>query len=169
MGKVRTVHAFSAGGVLFRRVPADEPDTESGLTAAGEQLSANCAEVVLVGKASECFWVLPKGTPQDGESAEQVALREVEEETGIRGRIIGDAGVIRYWFMRQGVRYDKEVRYYLMVALEGDVRLHDHEYDDAQWFPLDLVPRLLTHMNESALIEKVRLHILQHLATGTDA
>lgn len=159
MGKWQSVRAFSAGGVLFRRISRDFPADHDTLH--------DDVEVVLVGSAAEHFWVLPKGTPLDGEAADQVAVREVEEETGIRGRIVGNAGSIRYRFTRQGVRYDKEVRYFLMEAVGGDVRLHDHEYENACWFPLDMGPRLLTHVNESALVEKMRPQILAYLAAHT--
>ena len=60
--------------------------------------------MVLVGRASEDFWVLPKGTPMAGETTEQVALREVAEETGVTARIVGEVGSIHYWFSRRGVR-----------------------------------------------------------------
>ncbi len=41
-------------------------------------------------------WVLPKGHLDPGESPEQAALREVEEETGCRARIEGPPVEIRY-------------------------------------------------------------------------
>ena len=110
--------------------------------------------MALVGRASEDFWVLPKGTPKAGETHEQVALREVQEETGIAGRILGEIDSIHYWFARQGVRYNKEVLYYLMEATGGDVSLHDHEYDDARWFPIAEVPGRLAYANEAEIARR---------------
>jgi 8-oxo-dGTP pyrophosphatase MutT (NUDIX family) len=113
-------------------------------------------EVVLVGRAWDHFWVLPKGTPLAGESAAEAALREVAEETGVTARIVGEIGRIHYWFSRQGTRYSKEVLYYLMEAVGGDVTLHDQEYDDAQWFPLADVPERLTYSNEAEIVRRAQ-------------
>src|SRR5262245_61289755 len=139
MSRPRMVRAFSAGGVVFRRLlsPSVTPTN---------------AEVVLVGRAWEDFWVLPKGTPRPGEATVDVALREVTEETGITARIVTELGSIHYWFARGGVRYNKEVLYYLMEATGGDVALHDREYEDSCWFPLPDALQLLTYPNETEIL-----------------
>lgn len=152
MPRIRTVRAFSAGGVLFRRARATVHTTPA------PPRKVNGVEVVLVGRAAEDFWVLPKGTPKPDETTEQVAVREVAEETGIVGRIVGEIGSVHYWFSRRGVRYNKEVFYYLMEAVSGDVALHDHEYDDARWFPLGEAPERLTYANET--------DVMHHAADG---
>ncbi|HST87414.1 MAG TPA: NUDIX hydrolase [Ktedonobacterales bacterium] len=144
MTKPRTVRAFSAGGVVYRRMAAP-----GGSAREGER-----AEVVLVGRAREDFWVLPKGTPLAGETTEQVARREVAEETGVTARIVGEVGSIHYWFSRRGVRYNKEVFYYLMEAVGGDVSLHDHEYDDARWFPLAEAAGHVAYANEEEIVRR---------------
>src|SRR5579872_398394 len=105
MPRVRTVRAFSAGGVLFRRAPTSA-EARSAPTATPTNGTLP-VEVALVGRASEDFWVLPKGTPQPEETTEQVAVREVAEETGVMGRIVGEVGSVNYWFSRRGVRYNK--------------------------------------------------------------
>lgn len=148
MPKFRTVRAFSAGGVIYRRRSLAAPDAPESLPA---DALADEVEIVLVGRASENFWVLPKGTPREGESTEEVALREVEEETGVKGRVVGELGSIHYWFSRHGTRFNKEVLYFLMEAVGGDVSLHDHEYDDARWFPLDGAVQRLAYANEAEL------------------
>lgn len=153
MTKPRTVRAFSAGGVVYRRVPAP-----GGV---GER-----AEVVLVGRAGEDFWVLPKGTPMVGETTEQVALREVAEETGVTARIVGEVGSIQYWFSRRGVRYNKEVFYFLMEAVGGDVSLHDHEYDDARWFPLAETAGHLAYANEEEIVRRAAAMITGRTQPG---
>ena len=49
-------------------------------------------EVCLVGRSSHGTWGLPKGTPNEGESLEETAAREVREETGISVRIVEPLG-----------------------------------------------------------------------------
>jgi 8-oxo-dGTP pyrophosphatase MutT (NUDIX family) len=141
MSRPRMVRAFSAGGVMFR----------CSSSSAGRLPTP---EVVLVGRRWEEFWVLPKGTPQSGEAPQDVARREVAEETGIIGRIVDELGSVHYWFARGGVRYNKEVLYYLMEATGGDVSLHDHEYNDSCWFPLPEALHLLTYPNESKILRR---------------
>ncbi len=148
----RVEHAFSAGGVVFRRVLESTPPTSTA--APGDEY-----EVVLVGRAADEFWVLPKGTPRKGETHEAVALREVEEETGITARIVGELGSIHYWFTRRGTRFSKDVLYYLMEATGGDVSLHDHEYDDARWFPLSVAAAAVAYANEAEIVRKAEAEI----------
>lgn len=146
MPRLRTENAFSAGGVVFRRVagPPGSPETTG----------PDGLEVVLVGRARDGFWVLPKGTPAPGETTEEVALREVREETGVSARIVDQLGSIHYWFSRRGIRFSKEVLYYLMEATGGDVTLHDHEYDDARWFPVGEAAARLAYENEAEIMRK---------------
>lgn len=111
-----------------------------------EQDSA--VEIALVGRSHPGIWTLPKGTPESGETIEQVALREVREETGLLVRLIAYVGSISYSFVRNQVRYQKQVRHYLLEAIGGDTALHDHEYDLVEWFPLSEACRRLSYQNE---------------------
>jgi|GEM_PF-570197 8-oxo-dGTP pyrophosphatase MutT (NUDIX family) len=168
MAKLQAVRAFSAGGVVFRYAPLQDaiPIEQSSSSHQQEraetpgETAITIPQVVLVGRAADDFWVLPKGTPEQGETNEQVALREVAEETGIKTRIVGKLGSIYYAFSRQGTRYDKRVLYYLMEAIGGDVSLHDHEYDDAQWFTLDDATEHLVYTNEVDILKRAAPRIL---------
>lgn len=101
-----------------------------------------------MGRSHPGIWALPKGTPQAGETIEQVAMREVQEETGLEVRLIAYIGSISYFFVRNHVRYQKQVRHYLMEAIGGDTALHDQEYDRVEWFSPAEASRLLTYQNE---------------------
>jgi 8-oxo-dGTP pyrophosphatase MutT (NUDIX family) len=174
MSRLPIVHAFSAGGVVYRYFVAEnlfpaldfrKSDTER--KASGEVQTS--PQVILEGPAADDFWVLPKGTPELGETNEQVALREVNEETGVQTRIVGKLGSIRYSFSRQGRRYSKEVLYFLMEAIGGDVSLHDHEYEDARWFALDSAAEHLAYTNEANVLKRAIPRIVEgapHQATG---
>jgi 8-oxo-dGTP pyrophosphatase MutT (NUDIX family) len=138
--RLKTVRDVSAGGVAFRQGP-------DGI------------EVVLVGRYEPERWVLPKGTPNRGESMEQTAAREVAEETGIQVRLIRPLHDIQYWFVLHGVRHYKTVHFYLMEAVGGDTSLHDHEYDVAAWFPIAEAERRLAFANERLVVAKARTEI----------
>ncbi|HEY7340594.1 MAG TPA: NUDIX hydrolase [Ktedonobacterales bacterium] len=166
MPRPRVVRAFSAGGIVFR-LPAVLPSKEANAATAVTPGSALAGvEVVLVGYRRDDTWTLPKGTPKDGETIEETALREVGEETGIQARIVGDLGSIQYSFGRRGVRYEKEVRHFLMEATGGDVSLHDAEYDEARWFGLAEAMRRLTYANETEVVRRAEALIGQLLAGG---
>lgn len=133
---------FSAGGVVYRH-------------------GAEGVEIVLVGRRRERLWALPKGKPDGDEDAEQTALREVREETGLEARIEQPLGEVTYWYTGyDGQRVHKKVTYFLMQAVGGDVAAHDHEFDDVAWVHLSEAERLLTHRNQ--------LHILRRVAELTD-
>ena len=102
-------------------------------------------EVVLAGRHADATWVFPKGTPDKGEEIEDTALREVEEETGLKVRILRDIGTTDYWFAAPGERVHKFVLFFLMEPTGGgDVSGHDHEYDEVRWVPADEARRLLS-------------------------
>jgi 8-oxo-dGTP pyrophosphatase MutT (NUDIX family) len=94
-------------------------------------------------------WALPKGLVTPGEPPAETALREVEEETGVRGELVEKLGDVRYVYTRAGERVFKIVSFYLVRYRSGrigDVSAeHAHEVAEARWLPLDDAPRLLTY------------------------
>jgi 8-oxo-dGTP pyrophosphatase MutT (NUDIX family) len=99
-------------------------------------------------------WVLPKGTPSEGETAEETALREVAEETGLTVRITSRIGAIEYFFTQDGVRIHKTVHFYLMEPTGGSLDQHDHEFEDVRWIPLEEARTLLTFPTERQIVEQ---------------
>lgn len=149
------MRAYSAGGVVFRLVPM-RSEAEHNFVTSKEGLGQGTpqtdngisVEIALVGRSHAGIWTLPKGTPEAGETIEQVALREVQEETGLAVRLIAYIGSISYSFVRDQVRYQKQVRHFLLEAIGGDTALHDKEYDMVEWFPLSEACRRLSYQNE---------------------
>jgi 8-oxo-dGTP pyrophosphatase MutT (NUDIX family) len=130
-----------------------------------EQSAGTPVEVALVGRSHPGIWTLPKGTPKSGETFEQVAVREVQEETGLKVRLITYVGNISYTFIRDRVRYHKQVRHFLFEAIGGDIALHDHEYDRVEWFSFAEAARRLTYQNEVNILnqaEEILQRWLQH-------
>jgi len=126
---------FSAGGVLVRRLR-------------GRWVFA----AIRPQGRREGLWALPKGLIDPGETAEQTALREVEEETGARGRSLGKLGDVRYVYTWQGERVFKVVSFFLVRygtgrigAIAEEMR---REVADARWLPLDEAQSLLAYKGE---------------------
>jgi len=77
---------------------------------------------------------LAKGKMEPGETIEQTALREIEEETGIVGTIVEPLLQIRYAYEHaSGVTVDKEVHYYLVQATDGDLQAQLEEIGSVEW------------------------------------
>jgi 8-oxo-dGTP pyrophosphatase MutT (NUDIX family) len=157
MERYRTLRAYSAGGVVFRLAPRRSSEDNRAVSAylqydqeqgPFDSEGMRSLEVALVGRSYAGIWALPKGTPQSGETIEQVAVREAQEETGLQVSLIAYIGSISYSFVRDQVRYYKQVRHFLLEAIGGDTALHDHEYDQVEWFSLHEAGRRLTYQNE---------------------
>lgn len=139
---METRTAVSAGGVIFRRTPE--------------------VEVAITERSGRSgFWVLPKGTVEKGESYEGTAVREVLEETGLRGEPVDKIGTINYWFVFEGVRYHKYVHFFLLKYIEGSTSAHDWEVSEVAWLPTDTAIKRLTHRNEREILEKAGRMLLE--------
>ncbi|QQR75114.1 MAG: NUDIX hydrolase [Holophagales bacterium] len=115
-------------------------------------------EVLLISTQEGARWQLPKGHLEAGETAEQAALREVCEETGITARIVAPLPGVDYRFAERGRRLvDKHVDYYLMSFVSGDERNFDpKEVSGASWFPWDEALSRLTFDNERRVVNAAR-------------
>jgi 8-oxo-dGTP pyrophosphatase MutT (NUDIX family) len=159
MERYQTIRAYSAGGVVFRIATLLTHEKESVearfIASVGAETSKRTSvEVALVGWSQQGLWTLPKGTPCSGETIEQVAAREVREETGLEVHLIAYIGAISYSFIRDQVRYYKQVRHFLFEAVGGDITLHDHEYDRVAWFPLPEACRRVSYANEANILSQ---------------
>jgi 8-oxo-dGTP pyrophosphatase MutT (NUDIX family) len=103
--------------------------------------------VLLVHRPKYDDWSFPKGKLEGDESWEEGAVREVEEETGLRCETGSYVGATRY-VVPQGL---KEVRYYRMTC-SGEARAQN-EVDEVRWAPVEAARRLLTHDRDRQLLE----------------
>ena len=138
MARLRAATATSAGGIVIR--------TERGRSSLVIGLRRRD------GHRHGGTWTLPKGTPDPGETVEQTALREVQEETGLEVRIVGPLPSISYTFVQGGTRVSKTVHYFLMEPVGGDLGRHDHEFERVRWVPFDEAPNILTFETERGLV-----------------
>ncbi len=137
---MRTVRETSAGGLVI-----------SGLDGPREFLRA--ALIGRTDRRGRLLWSLPKGHIEQGESAEETAMREVREETGISGAVLASLGSIEYWFVTEGRRIHKTVHHYLMRALGGELSDSDVEVTEVAWVPLSELESKLAYADERKLAE----------------
>ena len=100
---------------------------------------ARGAEILVVHRPKYDDWSLPKGKCNAGESDEACALREVEEETGLRCEIVRPLGESQY----DVAAGPKVVRWFLMRPVGGEFTPHD-EVDGLGWGPRATVARTVT-------------------------
>lgn len=145
MAVTGTVRA--AGGLVVRRVGVAPPD------------------VLLVHRPRYDDWTFPKGKADPGESDESCALREVEEETGLRCALGPELGRTEYV---DAIGRPKVVRYWTMRAL-GPGEAAGAEVDELRRLPLRDAAGLLSYPRELALLDRISsgpVFLVRHAAAG---
>ena len=122
---------LAAGGVVWRR---------SGQAT---------VEVLLVHRPKYDDWTLPKGKLDDGESAEEAALREVQEETGLEVTL-GDELPSTDYHDRYG--RPKKVRYWVMDVVRGEFQ-PNKEVDEVSWLTVEDARRELTYPRDRDVLD----------------
>ena len=121
----------AAGGVLLR---------------AGE----GGVEVAVIHRPKYEDWSLPKGKLEPDEGFEAAALREVEEETGMRAELRDELASISY---RDRKGRTKLVRYWLMRPLDGEFA-PGSEVDELRWLDPDSAAELLSYEHDAELVRE---------------
>ena len=140
-----------AGGSTSRR-PVEETSA-GGLVVERTGRPLRAALIGRRDRRGRLLWSLPKGHLEAGETAEDAAVREVEEETGIRGRVLASLGTIDYWFVADDRRIHKTVHHYLLEAAGGELSDTDGEVDEVAWVPLGELGHRLAYAGERRLAE----------------
>jgi len=125
------------------------------IQAAGAVVFRGGDEVLLVHRPKYDDWSFPKGKLERGELAPVAAVREVEEETGLRVRLHRPLGAQRY-----PVRGGRKLVHYwtgrLLDAAEDDVSGHVRagEIDRVAWVPVDVALKQLTYRHDRATLRE---------------
>ena len=129
-----TATVRAAGGILRRVVDGE-------------------VQIVLVHRPRYDDWSFPKGKCEVGEGDEAAAVREVEEETGLRCTLGHELATVAYVDHRGR---PKVVRYWEMaVADAADFEPND-EVDALEWLPLADVERRLSYARDVEVLDSFR-------------
>ena len=116
--------------------------------AAGGLVSRD-GEVLVVHRPQYDDWTFPKGKAEPGETDEECAVREVEEETGLRCELGDELPSTAY---TDTLGRAKRVRYWRMRVASGELAFV-HEIDTACWVTVAEATELLTYERDLALLD----------------
>jgi 8-oxo-dGTP pyrophosphatase MutT (NUDIX family) len=121
-------------------------------------------ELLLLHLTEEDRWCFPKGHVESGESVEVAASRELEEETGLAGLVLGpEIGQVTYRFYqpKKDRSVVKTVVYFLVTAPVRPVR-PEHLFDRAEWVPLAVARDRLEFDADRAVLDLVEKWLATH-------
>jgi 8-oxo-dGTP diphosphatase len=104
--------------------------------------------VLLVHRPEYDDWSLPKGKLDKGESFEEAALREVEEETGVRCELVRSLPDVRYSVRGK----PKVVRYWLMRVVSDSGFEPNSEVDEVRWVSPEEAVEVLTYDRDKGVV-----------------
>jgi 8-oxo-dGTP diphosphatase len=137
VGLSRAVRA--AGGVVWRRGP-------------------NGLEVLLIHRPRYGDWSFPKGKAKgEAESDEETAVREVEEEVGLRLELGPELESTQY---RDSKGRRKVVRYWAMELPDNDEPIAGDGVDEVRWAELGAAAGQLTWDRDVAVLDSLPLEEL---------
>jgi 8-oxo-dGTP pyrophosphatase MutT (NUDIX family) len=108
-------------------------------------------EVLVVHRPQYGDWTFPKGKAEPGETDQECAVREVEEETGLRCELAEELPSTSY---TDSLGRGKRVRYWRMRIVSGELAFA-HEVDDARWLTAAEAAELLTYARDVELLDSL--------------
>lgn len=135
----------SAGGIAYRFTPASEAEFDGACRSDGFGYEAR---LVLISTHGGNRWQLPKGTVEATETPIETAIREVEEESGLKTAHDRFVETVEYWYWdtfnkRVATLVHKKVDFYLLRVIGGELSDESIEVDAVGWFtPLQALKRM---------------------------
>jgi 8-oxo-dGTP pyrophosphatase MutT (NUDIX family) len=132
-----------------------KPDNVKHRTGAGgvvARLEANKILIALIRDRGDHEYVLPKGGVEYGESLEQAAAREIEEEAGFRAlKLLGELGVAERLGGKKNVW--QKTHYFLFLTEETKGKPTDRRDWEVNWFDLNALPPIYWREQEKLIVD----------------
>ncbi|PIQ72890.1 hypothetical protein COY13_00110 [Candidatus Roizmanbacteria bacterium CG_4_10_14_0_2_um_filter_36_35] len=143
--KMKIINQTSAGGIVFKKIYH--------------------LNWLITQHSQHKGWVFPKGLVGDKDSKESMevaALREVEEEGGVKAKIVNKKPIeTHYEYIQTAstkaseVKVKKTVYYFLMQYISGDPKNHDWEMMNTKFVTAEEVKKTLTYKSDLEAFEKI--------------
>lgn len=134
---------------MMEEVPDGEIEVRAGGGVVRRRGPGDVWEVALVHRPRDGDWSLPKGKVEPGESVEEAALREVEEETGLVCRLLHPCGQSTY---RDRKGRLKRVWYWVMEVVVSGTFTPSKEVEEVRWEPVSEAIGRLTYPLDRELL-----------------
>lgn len=106
-------------------------------------------------------WDFPKGNRERGETKIETAVREIEEETGLKNLEFSDfEKEITYFYKREGKTVYKIVTYFLARSTTKEVRI-SWEHQGFEWLPYEKALDRLSYQNARDVLEAAKAFLDQ--------
>ncbi len=134
--------------------PRGDRETRPAVSSGGVVLHAD-GRVLILKRAGEDVWCLPKGTQESGETLEATALREIREETGLEARLRERISTltIDYYWPPDDVNYRRTVTYFLARPVRGRLR-PESGFEECRWATESQAVRLLRWEDDRAVVRR---------------
>lgn len=143
---MKVINQISSGGIVFKRIKNEESRMKNYLWLIGQH-------------SQHKGWVFLKGLVGDKDSTESMetaALREVEEEGGVKAKIVNKNPIKTFYqYQFQGNLIKKTVYYYLMEYLSGDPATHDWEMSQVKFVTASEIKKTLTYESDKQAFEEI--------------
>lgn len=143
-GQLEITDAFVGGafvGEWLENIGEGVPGYVTPKIAVGAVVGNDDGQILLIKRPQSGVWLYPTGWADVGYSAAEVAVKEVEEETGIRCEPVSLLSVVD----GQRMGFSRFAMYLLLFhcrATGGELQGHPLETDDVGWFGEDELPHV---------------------------
>ncbi len=156
---------FSAGGIVYKTVNGLEFNVQGN---AGGVLWLIRKPKAGHGYRGKIGWCFPKGLIEEKskiqspkskkdkiESLEETALREVEEEGGVKAKIIAKLPTQKFMFKDKDNEWVMKFVTYFLMEWQKDLKQgFGWETEEAKWVSFEEAKKLLIYKNDKELLDK---------------
>ena len=107
-------------------------------------------------------WGLCAGHVESGEDIDEAAIREIEEEIGIKVSL-KDLHILEKMEVKKREKYSHITRYYYIICNKNEFNIQKEELSMVKWFNIDKIIDMINNEDETLALKKDKIHLLLEL------